>query len=172
MLSRMALRGYKSISECDLDLRNINVLIGANGAGKSNFISFFRLIQQLLDHKLQTYISKQGGPDAILHFGRKRTPSVAAELYFGNNGYKFSLEPTKDNKMVFAYEDFWWNLKGNWHIANGHFETESESQKSKTHIYKFTIPEMKSWCVYHFHDTSDTALVKQLHGINDNEYLR
>ena len=43
-LSRLVLKGYKSIAECDLPLGSINVLIGANGAGKSNFISFFKLI--------------------------------------------------------------------------------------------------------------------------------
>jgi predicted ATPase len=31
---------------------------------------------------------------------------------------------------------------------------------------------MKSWQVYHFHDTSATAKVKQIQPINDNRYLR
>ena len=47
-----------------------------------------------------------------------------------------------------------------------------ESQKSQTEIYEYTVPAMKSWRLYHFHDTSETALVKQKHGINDNIYLR
>tara|TARA_R100000322_G_scaffold100079_1_gene63440 strand:- start:909 stop:1994 length:1086 start_codon:yes stop_codon:yes gene_type:complete len=171
-LSRIVLRGFKSIRECDLELRELNVLIGPNGAGKSNFIGFFRLIQQMLEGNLQRYVSKQGGPDALLHFGRKKTEQLSAELYFGNNGYKFSLEPTQDNRMMFAEENFWWNMKGDWTISSGHFETEVESQKRSTRIYDYTVPPMKSWRLYHFHDTSDSALVKQRHGINDNLYLR
>lgn len=171
-LSRIKLSGFKSIRECDLNLKEMNVLIGPNGSGKSNFISFFKLIQQMLDGKLQLYVSKQGGPDALLHFGRKKTERMSAELYFGNNGYKFVLEPTQDNRMMFANESFWWNLKGNWGISQGHFETAVESQRGHTAIYGFTVPVMKSWRVYHFHDTSETALVKQPHGINDNAYLR
>ena len=51
-LSRIKLRGFKSIRECDLELNELNVLIGPNGAGKSNFIGFFRLIQQMLQGNL------------------------------------------------------------------------------------------------------------------------
>lgn len=171
-LSRIVLRGFKSIRECDLELRELNVLIGPNGAGKSNFIGFFRLIQQMLEGNLQRYVSKQGGPDALLHFGRKKTEQIHAELYFGNNGYKFTLEPTQDNRMMFAEENFWWNIRGDWSISSGHFETEVESQRGFTQIYNYTVPPMKSWRLYHFHDTSDSALVKQRHGINDNLYLR
>ena len=171
-LSQIKLRGFKSIRECDLELKELNVLIGPNGAGKSNFISFFRLIQQMLEGNLQSYVSRQGGPDALLHFGRKHTEYLSAELYFGNNGYNFILEPTQDNRMMFAEENFWWNGYGNWPIRSGHFESAVESQKAKTRIYDFTVPVMKNWRVYHFHDTSESALIKQLHGINDNLYLR
>lgn len=48
-ISQIVLQGYKSIESCDIKLGMLNVLIGANGAGKSNFISFFRLISNILD---------------------------------------------------------------------------------------------------------------------------
>ena len=171
-LSRIVLRGFKSIRECDLRLTELNVLIGSNGAGKSNFIGFFSLIQQMLEGNLQRFVSRQGGPDALLHFGRKKTAQLQAELYFGHNGYKFTLEPTQDNRMMFGEESLWWNMRGDWNIGSGHFETLVESQRSTSNIYKYTVPPMKSWRLYHFHDTSETALVKQRHGINDNLYLR
>ena len=40
-LSRMTIHGFKSIKSCDISFGKINVLIGSNGAGKSNFISSF-----------------------------------------------------------------------------------------------------------------------------------
>ncbi|MFN5752966.1 MAG: AAA family ATPase, partial [Pseudanabaena sp.] len=64
-LSRIVLKGFKSIRECDLELKELNVLIGANGSGKSNFITIFRMIQQILARNLQLYVSKQGGPDSL-----------------------------------------------------------------------------------------------------------
>jgi predicted ATPase len=170
-ISRLVLRGYKSIAECDVELGRLNVLIGANGAGKSNFIGFFRLINRILDRQLQLAVGQAGGPDALLHYGRKKTEELCAELYFGNNGYRFTLRPTQDNRMMFAYEALWWNQHGDWLPRSGHFETYAEEQK-KTRIYQFVVPAMRSWRLYHFHDTSQSALVKQVHGINDNEYLR
>lgn len=171
-LSKLVLTGYKSIAQCDLELGSLNVLIGANGAGKSNFIGFFRLINRVLDQQLQVYVSEAGGPDALLHFGRKKTEELKADLYFGNNGYKFRLKPTQDNRMMFAHEALWWNVQGDWRPTSGHFESYAEEQKRRTQIYQHVVPVMRSWRVYHFHDTSRSALVKQFHGINDNEYLR
>lgn len=171
-LSRLVLRGYQSITECDITLGALNVLIGANGAGKSNFIGFFRLINRILDQQLQTSVGDAGGPDALLHFGRKKTEELHAELYFGNNGYKFTLKPTQDNRMMFAHEALWWNVRGDWRPQSGHFESYADGEKNRTAIYDFVVPTMRSWRLYHFHDTSRSALVKQIHGINDNEYLR
>lgn len=171
-LSRLVLNGYKSIEKCDLELGRLNVLIGANGAGKSNFIGFFRLISKILDSQLQTTVGDNGGPDSILHFGRKKTEELNAELYFGNNGYKFRLKPTQDNRMMFARESLWWNVHGDWRAASGHFETYAEDQKTRTAIYNHVVPAMRSWRIYHFHDTSRSAVVKQIHGVNDNEFLR
>jgi predicted ATPase len=39
-LTRLELKGFKTFRDLDLELRSLNVLIGANGVGKSNFISF------------------------------------------------------------------------------------------------------------------------------------
>lgn len=171
-ISRLVLRGYKSIAECDLELGRLNVLIGANGAGKSNFIGFFRLISRILDQQLQTAVGLAGGPDALLHFGRKKTEELRAELYFGNNGYRFTLRPTQDNRMMFFHEALWWNMRGDWHPASGHFETNYKERKNHGAIWNFVVPAMHSWRLYHFHDTSGSALVKQIHNINDNEFLR
>ena len=171
-LSKVILKGYKSIAECELNLGALNVLIGCNGAGKSNFIGFFRMIQQMLENNLQRYVGREGGPDAILHFGRKITQNLTAELYFGDNGYKFILEPTQDNRMMFSSENFWRNMKGDQNIDSGHFESNAEAQKKNTDIYDYTMPPMKRWRVYHFHDTGFNSPIKQRHGINDNAYLR
>lgn len=170
-ISRLVLHGYKSIAACNLRLSRLNVLIGANGAGKSNLIGFFRLISRILDQQLQVSVGLAGGPDALLHFGRKKTEELSAELYFGNNGYRVSLRPTQDNRMMFYRETLWWNMRGDYHPASGHFEFYTESQKH-TYIYQYVVPAMRSWQLYHFHDTSASAQVKQIHSINDNEYLR
>lgn len=170
-LSKIVLKGFKSIAECDLELSKLNILIGANGAGKSNFISFFRMVQQLLEQSLQIFVSRQGGPDALLYFGRKTTEQLEFQLYFGNNGYFAKLEPTQDNRLMFTKESFWWNIAGEGEIGKGHFETKA-FVSTGTNINEYVLSAMQQWRVYHFHDTSDSAYIKQSHGINDNAYLR
>lgn len=171
-ISKFILRGYRSIELCEIKLGRMNVLIGANGAGKSNFIGFFKLIARILDERLQLTVGEMGGPDALLHFGRKKTEALQAEIYFGNNSYRFSLTPTQDNRMMFAHEALWWNMYGDWRPHSGHFETYVHEQKNKTDIYNYVVPAMRSWRLYHFHDTGSSAYVKQINNINDNAFLR
>ena len=55
MLNKVTIDGYKSIQHVDLELRPINILIGSNGVGKTNFISFFRLINIIYEQRLHNY---------------------------------------------------------------------------------------------------------------------
>ncbi len=129
------------------------------------------MIQQMLDSggKLQTYVSKQGGPDTILHFGRKVTKSLDLELHFGNGSYSASFQATLDNRFVFLDESFCRHFEDKQSLGHGHFESKL-CLNTDTAI-NFTDP-MNHWRIYHFHDTGDSALVKRLHSIGDNRYLR
>jgi predicted ATPase len=154
--SRIVLKGYKSIVECDLTIGNFNVLIGPNGAGKSNFIGFFKLVQQIQQGKLQRTVSKDGDPDALWHFGRKKTAAMTAELFFANDSasYGFSLEPTADNRMMFGDEN----------VCNGSSDKANHQQLGDGHFESAATNSdvAKSWRIYHFHDTSESAQLKRL----------
>lgn len=52
-LTRLSLAGFRSIRELDLELGDLTVLIGANGAGKSNLIAFFNLLSATVSGQLQ-----------------------------------------------------------------------------------------------------------------------
>lgn len=88
-LARLTVRGFKSIAALeDFSLERLNVLIGANGAGKSNFIGLFRMLAEMLDGRLQLYVKSEDGPDALLFGGRKRTRLLEVELYFDRNAVR------------------------------------------------------------------------------------
>ena len=59
-LKRIEIKGFRSIKEMMLDIGPLNVLIGANGAGKSNLISFFKLVNELMGERLQQHIGCDG----------------------------------------------------------------------------------------------------------------
>ncbi|MEH2318583.1 AAA family ATPase [Nostoc sp.] len=63
----------------DLELRPLNILIGANGAGKSNLISFFKMLNEMMAGRFQQYIGMSGRAQSLLHFGPKITPQIEAK---------------------------------------------------------------------------------------------
>src|SRR5438105_15422674 len=66
----------------DLELRPLTVLIGANGAGKSNLVSFFKMLNEMVAGRLQQYIATTGRAQSLLHYGAKQTEAIEAVLEF------------------------------------------------------------------------------------------
>ena len=114
-LSRMTIRGFKSIKSCDISFGKINVLIGSNGAGKSNFISAFSFLQNILSKNLQVSVG-QSGLSSLLYNGRKVTEEIDFEVFFGQNSYGFVLVPTDDNRLIFQKEYFGYHEIGRAHV--------------------------------------------------------
>src|SRR5258708_37017894 len=104
-IKTITIEGFKSIQRLeDFPLRRLNVLIGANGAGKSNFVGFFHLLRELIEQRLQFAVGIEGGADALLYLGPKVTSALKAKLSFGDNGYEFVLKPTVENQLIFSEE--------------------------------------------------------------------
>ncbi len=97
-LSHIKIKGFKSIKELDLEMKPINVLIGANGSGKSNFISIFKLFENINNKRLQEYLINGGGADGFLHFGSKITEEILIDVTIGKNKY-CALLSKNDEKL-------------------------------------------------------------------------
>ena len=100
-LDKVTIRGFKSIQDVELQLKHLNILIGANGAGKSNFITLFRLLRVMVDQNLKHYIHEQGGSDSFFFNGLHK---IEIEFVFGNNAYLFELKPTADEQILITKE--------------------------------------------------------------------
>jgi predicted ATPase len=182
-LEKITVKGFKSIqSLVDFELRPLNVLIGANGAGKSNFIGVFKFLAALTGDNFPVDIKNWGGPDALLHYGRKTTDSIELEVYFSPengvaNGYRVTLQPTLDNRLIFTREQSWINGTygaNSYPLGAGHEVakvTSDELDRSKN-VSRYVSGKLKVWRQYHFHDTGDKAAVKQMHQSNDTLRLK
>lgn len=184
-IQNLTVKGYKSIAKLEnFALRPLNVLIGANGAGKSNFIGLFKFLHAMYEQQLQLYVQKQGGIDAFLHFGRQVTPRMEMAFWFPverathvQQGYRFSLAPSADNRLLFESEEcrFFGSsempvMNPDFSLGRGHAEAKlKDAQDQRSNHVR---PAVSSWRVYHFHDTSDTAVVKRIHPANDNLRLK
>lgn len=109
-LKRMEIKGFKSIDSegQTIEFRPITVLLGANGAGKSNLVSFFRLLNAMMSGGLQRHVADQGFADVLLHFGGKNTQEIQARLQFqsahSESEYEFVLERNAEGSLFFQDE--------------------------------------------------------------------
>lgn len=173
-LKRLTIRGFKSIRALEgFELGSLNVLIGANGAGKSNFIGLFRMLSELVAGRLQLYVQEQDGPDALLFGGRKGTPQLDAEFYFDRNGYRISLRPA-GRRLVFAREEtfFAGPYYGNSTHSLGSGHSETLLLDANDSFAPFVRPAIEGWRIYHFHDTSMSAPMRQARAVRDNLRLQ
>lgn len=60
-LTRVVLRNYKSIGNCDIRLGPLTYLVGANGSGKSNFLDALHLVRDALSGSLDNALNERGG---------------------------------------------------------------------------------------------------------------
>ena len=185
-ISHISISGFKSIRELrDFELRDLNIIIGANGAGKSNFIQVFHLLMNMTRQNFQKFVQENGGADNFLHNGPKHTSEIRIKLTLGPNWpfyqfYRGKLTPTVNETFLLEetissdrYPSFSppsresslrdWQASENDEIPiNGWSPSRNEGGD-------ILIP---SWMVYHFHDTSLTAKMRRSEIIEDNERLR
>ena len=110
LLSKLHLEGFRSIKNADIALRPLNVMIGANGVGKSNLIDFFRMLNFMMSKSFQDpYMRERGPASAILHFGPATTDKIRADLMFetagGKNHYRFTLSDSVRDRLTFTKEE-------------------------------------------------------------------
>lgn len=135
MFKSVHIQGYKSIRSQTVALGRMNVLIGGNGAGKSNFLSVFQLAKAVGEEALDEWVEEHGGANRILHLGRKNTQEIRLE---------FELSGESSTEVNFAFAEKADRLK----------LVSAEGYK-----------EHKECCrnlrVYHFVDTGKTSPIKQ-----------
>jgi len=173
-LEQLKIAGFKSIKNLEIELKPLNILIGANGVGKSNFINFFKFMKKLLDEDLQLYVAEQGGANKLLHFGRKNTEELSFTLFFPPNGYQCTLVPDVKDSLIFKKERSFYkeyNYKPTIHDLADSGAKESLLNSSRQNIEKYIVRYIQDWKIYHFHDTSVNATIKQTCHIGNCDIL-
>ena len=178
-LDQVTIRGFKSIKDLkNFKLEKLNLFIGANGAGKSNLISFFRLLHALMEGELNKYVVDNGGLGDMLFNGRKTTEDMFFETHFGGHGYRFTLKAGPHEEAALFRESAYGPGDGGWGIFGDSLNGKSKvafgasGPAGDPHYCKPIVNAIKSWQIYHFHDTSSTAKMRHYEIVQDDSELR
>lgn len=190
MLERLSLAGFKTVRRLDaLELGPMNLLIGPNGAGKSNLISFFRMLNRMLTPpgNLQLFVAKAGGASTLLHHGSAVTQEIQARLVVrgktGLRDYSFVLSHAAQDTLVIAHEqisrrqdypDAGWS-ESHHLLGAGHRESNLIHAEKEVDFRAVTedVRAFLSDClVYQFHNTSETARIRQRWSTADDQALK
>lgn len=183
-IKSLEIKGYKSISSdypLTLNLDNINIFLGANGAGKSNIISFFKMLSFMMSGRFEEYVARAGSNQTILHFGSKKTPSISAKLRFENSKsydeYEFTLTTATPNRLIIKDETITWGRKENElkpqtiQLKSNFTESGLVDTKNKTALIIRNILD-RGCKVYQFHDSSNEGPLRQASPVNSANYLQ
>lgn len=168
MIENIKITGYKSIKQISLDLNTINIFIGANGSGKSNFISYFKLVDNLFEQRLHNYTMQHNAED-LMFFGLKHTQKIKSEINCKDSKYSFSLQP-RANGSLFLSEEACQNRNGET-VYLRHNAEESELQSQESEVAQTMCHHLKEFKYYHFHDTSETSPLRMKSYLEDNRAL-
>lgn len=179
-LEKLTIRNYKSIRDETLELGRLNIFIGGNGVGKSNLISVFRFLREIVTQNLASYTARKGGAESLLYFGKKTSASMELKLEFAegdkSNAYRIVLSPTDDDTLTIDSETAYFHERGKYQKPFDLPVSSSVKEsrlRNETHICATqALEDLESYRVYHFHDTSDTAVVKGTSDVEDNSFLR
>jgi predicted ATPase len=96
-ITRLALRQFKSVEQCQIELSPLTLLVGRNGVGKSNIIDALRFTADALRTTLEFAIRERGGIDQVRRKslgGRPTHPGIALDIQLPNGSaarYSFKI---------------------------------------------------------------------------------
>ena len=181
-LDAITIKGFKSIRALEnFALQRRNILIGGNGAGKSNFMDFFRLLRAMCGFSLpglpvsglDNYVATNGGSEALLFNGSRATQRMDFALRSAHNTYRFFLTPTVDEKLLLQETAIYDGE--NLHLEHAYvskdisqLQRHADAKNIEGDLYR----AVASWNIYHFHDTSHLSPMRRSADMADTAYLR
>ena len=169
-LKEIKIGGYKSISSAhpvSVQLGDINILLGANGSGKSNVISFFKMLNFMTSGNFQLFVERAGTSQVFLHYGAKHTDVITGHLNFETetniDRYKFELTHATPDRLIIKSEEVEWEEKGESKTLPLECDfKESALTKITDNKTIHIIREALAGCrVYQFHDSSNESPLRQ-----------
>lgn len=171
-LKSILVEGFTSIRSARVGLGDLNVLVGANGAGKSNFIRALGMLGRILDGELGLFTGLSGGAGALLSGGPRPASHIRLEAESDAGSYTGVLVPAAGDMLVFQRETIRSrDDQAVRSLGSGQRESALSADSTWPAEVASVVNVLRGCRVFHFHDTSRGAPVKQQGYIADNRSL-
>lgn len=93
-ITRIKVSNFKSFDKLEVDLRPLNIVVGGNASGKSNFLEVFKFLRDIETHGLENAVSLQGGVEylANLQIGSARPVNIEVQIKEVAQIFRLSLQ--------------------------------------------------------------------------------
>jgi len=169
-INTISIEGWRSIKNVEVTLGKINILLGANGSGKSSFLSAFELLDAASENRkhLQHYIEKNGGVNQNFHYGTKTTDKVIIDIKIENQyHFNYFLMAGKDDNIIVKNNP---DLKLS-PVRNNIVRSEVAEYEHLSDLKEKLNQLQNHFILYHFQDTGDTSPLKRVSDIYQTRYL-
>jgi len=104
MIKKLKAINFKSFESIDIELSDLNAVIGPNASGKSNFASVFQFIRDISTLGFDNAISLQGGFEYINNFKNSQKQPIEIEIQFDNSGISTLNKFSEIEFSSFSYD--------------------------------------------------------------------
>ena len=179
-ITQILIEGYTSIRSATVAIGDVTVLVGANGAGKSNFIAALELLGRIADQGLAFEVGLRGGASALLNAAGNGARHIRlrieadSDLAGRTDTYEATLIPAANEELVFARETAsHFEAPGSPRLIQQDFGGgHRESKLGEAVEGGLPALDILRGCrVFHFQDTSRAAPVKRFAWASDNQAL-
>lgn len=179
-LDWISVAGFRSLRRIDrLALRPVNVLIGANGSGKSNFVEVFSFLHAVRDGRMREYVRRCGGAARLLHFGPETTSELEfrVSLHGERHEYRLELAAGRTDDLYIVTETALFRDENAYDrpyeqpLASANGEA-GISDSALTGVPHSVREELDGWRIHHFHNTSPNAPLRKTANLHDRHFLR
>ena len=175
-INTISIEGWRSIKNVEVTLGKINILLGANGSGKSSFLSAFELLRAIGNNNLQQYIEKNGGANQNFHYGTKKTADIKIAIKFGQKSYQCNIIPGNNDNVIIGDTALGRKYSEKLRYETGEepasdYLEDSEQYYSLDPLKQEIANSLASLIIYHFQDTGNTSPLKRVSDIYQTRYL-
>ncbi len=182
-ITRIHLTGFRSLKEVTFVPGRVTAIVGANGSGKSNLLSFLRMVSLLRTQSLRLFVGLAGGAHTLLHYGPGTTKEIQIRLEFETpsegGAYEARLGYAARDTLVFLDESVGIRQRRSsaftmHSLGAGHPESllADPPQGRGASVARLVGSWLARINFFHFHDTSPTSPLRQNARVSEDGYVR